>query len=49
MVLDYGDGVSMRRDRAILARTVAVVLRREGTYKGPRGGFDLPGPGAADG
>ena len=26
-----------------------VVLRREGTYKGPRGGFDLPGPGAADG
>ncbi len=42
MDLDYVDGWSMRRDLAILARTVAVVLRREGTYTGPRGGFDLP-------
>lgn len=40
---------SMRRDLAILARTALVVLRSEGTYKGPRGGFDLPPPGAADG
>ena len=45
----YVDRWSMRRDLAILARTARVVLRREGTYKGPRGGFDLPGPGAADG
>jgi lipopolysaccharide/colanic/teichoic acid biosynthesis glycosyltransferase len=42
MDLDYVDGWSLRRDLAILARTVAVVLRRESTYKGPRGGFDLP-------
>ena len=40
--LDYVDRWSMRRDLAILARTAAVVVRREGTYKGPRGGFDLP-------
>ena len=40
---------SMRRDLAILARTALVVVRREGTYKGPRGGFDLPPPGAPDG
>ncbi len=39
----------MRRDLAILARTALVVLRSEGTYKGPRGGFDLPPPGAPDG
>lgn len=45
----YVERWSMRRDLAILARTALVVLRREGTYKGPRGGFDLPGPGAADG
>jgi lipopolysaccharide/colanic/teichoic acid biosynthesis glycosyltransferase len=45
----YVDGWSPRRDLAILARTALVVLGREGTYKGPRGGFDLPGPGAADG
>jgi lipopolysaccharide/colanic/teichoic acid biosynthesis glycosyltransferase len=42
MDLDYVDGWSLRRDLLILARTVAVVLRREGTYKGPRGGFELP-------
>jgi lipopolysaccharide/colanic/teichoic acid biosynthesis glycosyltransferase len=47
--LEYVAGWSLRRDLAILARTVLVVLGREGTYKGPRGGFDLPGPGAADG
>ena len=47
--LAWADGWSMGRDLAILARTAWVVLRREGTYKGPRGGFDLPGPGAADG
>ena len=45
----YVDRWSLRRDLAILLRTALVVLRREGTYKGPRGGFDLPGPGAADG
>ncbi len=46
----YVDRWSMRRDLAVLARTALVVLGREGTYKGPRGGFDLPpGPGAADG
>lgn len=45
----YVETWSMRRDLAIIARTVRVVLSREGTYKGPRGGFDLPaGPGAAD-
>ena len=47
--LTYVAGWSMRRDLAILARTALVVLRSEGTYKGPRGGFDLPPPGAADG
>jgi lipopolysaccharide/colanic/teichoic acid biosynthesis glycosyltransferase len=45
----YVDRWSMRRDLAILARTARVVLGREGTYKGERGGFDLPGPGSADG
>jgi lipopolysaccharide/colanic/teichoic acid biosynthesis glycosyltransferase len=47
--ITYVDRWSLRRDLAILLRTALVVLRREGTYKGPRGGFDLPGPGAADG
>jgi lipopolysaccharide/colanic/teichoic acid biosynthesis glycosyltransferase len=45
----YVDRWTMRRDLAIMLRTALIVLRREGTYKGPRGGFDLPGPGAADG
>ena len=45
----YVNRWSMRRDLAILARTGRVVARREGTYKGERGGFDLPGPGSADG
>jgi lipopolysaccharide/colanic/teichoic acid biosynthesis glycosyltransferase len=48
--IDYIERWSMRRDLLVLARTALVVLGREGTYKGPRGGFDLPpGPGAADG
>jgi len=48
--IDYIARWSMRRDLLVLARTALVVLGREGTYKGPRGGFDLPpGPGAADG
>jgi lipopolysaccharide/colanic/teichoic acid biosynthesis glycosyltransferase len=43
--LEYVGRQSLRLDLAILARTVVVVLRRRGTYKGPRGGFDLPLPG----
>lgn len=43
--LEYAARQSLRLDLAILARTVVVVLRRRGTYKGPRGGFDLPLPG----
>ncbi len=42
MDLTYVNRWSIRRDLAILARTVLVVVRRESTYKGPRGGFDLP-------
>ena len=42
MDLTYVDRWSIRRDLAILGRTVLVVVRRESTYKGPRGGFDLP-------
>jgi lipopolysaccharide/colanic/teichoic acid biosynthesis glycosyltransferase len=47
--LTYVARWSLRRDLAILARTALVVVRSEGTYKGPRGGFDLPPPGAPDG
>ena len=47
--LAYVDRWSPRRDLAILARTARVVLGRRGTYRGPRGGFDLPEPGAGDG
>jgi lipopolysaccharide/colanic/teichoic acid biosynthesis glycosyltransferase len=47
--ITYVERWTLRRDLAIILRTALVVLRREGTYKGPRGGFDLPGPGAADG
>jgi lipopolysaccharide/colanic/teichoic acid biosynthesis glycosyltransferase len=47
--LGYVDRWTLRRDLAILARTALVVLGREGTYKGERGGFDLSGPGSADG
>ena len=46
--LAYIGDWSVQRDLAILARTALVVLRREGTYKGSRGGFDLPPPGAPD-
>jgi lipopolysaccharide/colanic/teichoic acid biosynthesis glycosyltransferase len=42
--LEYVDGWSMRRDLSILARTAVVVLRRDGTYRGESGGFDLPAP-----
>jgi lipopolysaccharide/colanic/teichoic acid biosynthesis glycosyltransferase len=47
--LSYIERWRLRRDLAILVRTAFVVLRGEGTYKGPRGGFDLPPPGAPDG
>jgi lipopolysaccharide/colanic/teichoic acid biosynthesis glycosyltransferase len=45
--VDYVDRRTLRLDLAIIARTILVVLRRRGTYKGPGGGFDLParGPG----
>jgi len=46
--LRYVERWSARRDLAILLRTALVVAGRRGTYRGPRGGFDLP-PGAADG
>jgi lipopolysaccharide/colanic/teichoic acid biosynthesis glycosyltransferase len=38
----YVDGWRLRRDLAILARTVLVLLRGEHTYGGPQGVFDLP-------
>jgi lipopolysaccharide/colanic/teichoic acid biosynthesis glycosyltransferase len=47
--LAYVEGWSLRGDIAILARTVAVVLGRGGTYKGATGGFDLPPLAPADG
>ena len=47
--IEYVDTWSMRLDLAILARTVRVVLAKEGTYKGATGGFDLPAAAAADG
>jgi lipopolysaccharide/colanic/teichoic acid biosynthesis glycosyltransferase len=40
---------SMWRDFAILARTALVILRRDGTYKGATGGFDLPERGTEGG
>lgn len=40
--VEYVDGWSLAGDLAILLRTVGVVLRRDGTYKGATGGFDLP-------
>jgi lipopolysaccharide/colanic/teichoic acid biosynthesis glycosyltransferase len=39
--LSYVEGWSLALDLRILARTVAVVLGRRGTYKGATGGFDL--------
>jgi lipopolysaccharide/colanic/teichoic acid biosynthesis glycosyltransferase len=47
--LAYVEGWSLRGDLAILARTAAVVLGRNGTYKGATGGFDLPPLAAGDG
>lgn len=49
MDLDYIARWRLRRDLIILVRTALVVLRREGTYKEPGGGFDLERPGDADG
>lgn len=40
--IEYVDGWSVARDLMILLRTVAVVARRDGTYRGESGGFDLP-------
>jgi lipopolysaccharide/colanic/teichoic acid biosynthesis glycosyltransferase len=40
--IEYVDGWSFARDLSILLRTAAVVVRRDGTYKGASGGFDLP-------
>lgn len=42
MDVEYVDGWSLAGDLAILLRTIAVVLRRDGTYRGKTGGFDLP-------
>ena len=47
--VDYVARQSLRLDLAIMARTARVVLGRSGTYKGPRGGFDLPPPGPGGG
>ncbi len=46
MDIEYIDSWSLARDARILARTAWVVVRRDGTYKGATGGFDLPEPGA---
>jgi lipopolysaccharide/colanic/teichoic acid biosynthesis glycosyltransferase len=46
--LEYVDGWSLALDASILARTVAVVLNRSGTYTGEEGGFDLPPLAAAE-
>lgn len=40
--LEYVERWSLGLDLSILLRTVLVVFRREGTYKGATGGFDLP-------
>jgi lipopolysaccharide/colanic/teichoic acid biosynthesis glycosyltransferase len=40
--VEYVDGWSMRLDLRIIADTVRVVLRGEGSYRGEQGGFDLP-------
>ena len=40
--VEYVDGWSIRRDLGILLRTAVVVVRRDGTYRGDSGGFDLP-------
>lgn len=40
--IEYVDRWSLPLDLSILARTVWVVVRRDGTYRGETGGFDLP-------
>ena len=40
--IEYVDRWSVRLDFEIMARTVWVVLRRQGTYREGAGGFDLP-------
>jgi lipopolysaccharide/colanic/teichoic acid biosynthesis glycosyltransferase len=40
--VEYVDGWSPGRDLAILLRTAWIVVRRDGTYRGQTGGFDLP-------
>jgi len=40
--IEYVDRWSIRLDLSILLRTVWVVLRRDDTYRGDTGGFDLP-------
>lgn len=40
--VEYVDRWSLPLDLSILARTVWVVVRRDGTYRGETGGFDLP-------
>lgn len=42
MDVEYVDRWSPTLDLSILLRTIWVVLRRDGTYKGDTGGFDLP-------
>lgn len=44
--LEYIDGWSLRRDLAIIARTMLVVVRGSGTYRGEEIPFDLPDPAA---
>jgi lipopolysaccharide/colanic/teichoic acid biosynthesis glycosyltransferase len=39
--VEYVDGWSMALDMRIIADTVRVVLRGEGSYRGEQGGFDL--------
>ena len=39
--VEYVDGWSMALDLRIIADTVRVVLRGEGSYRGEQGGFDL--------
>ena len=40
--VEYVDGWTIRRDLGILLRTAVVVVRRDDTYRGDSGGFDLP-------
>jgi lipopolysaccharide/colanic/teichoic acid biosynthesis glycosyltransferase len=42
MDIAYVDRWSVQLDLSILLRTVWVVVRRDGTYRGETGGFDLP-------